>query len=76
MKVNLTNNTMPKANSNSIHFRIQEKVAIDNLEIIRVLTQGKIKLNFKITDKLNSKLVHSGFLMYLEWFLMRWDQIT
>jgi hypothetical protein len=50
-------------------------VATANSEIIRVLIQDRIKHNFKITDKLNSRQVLNEFLMYLEWFHMQWDQI-
>lgn len=50
-------------------------MATANSEIIRVLIQDRIKHNFKITDKLNSRQVLNEFLMYLEWFHMQWDQI-
>jgi hypothetical protein len=50
-------------------------VATANSVIIRVLIQDRIKHNFKITDKLNSRQVLNEFLTYLEWFHMQWDQI-
>ena len=78
MKDSWHSNSKPRVSNSSIQFmdRAQEKVDIDNLEIIRVLTLARIKLNSKTIDKHNSKPVRSVFLMYLELFLMRWDLIT
>lgn len=61
MSHNWLNNITLRVNSNSIHYKIQEKVVTDNLETTKVLTPGRTKHNFKITDKRNLRQVLSEF---------------